>query len=236
MRSRRGPPSTESTPRSRSVPCRLPVDRSGGRGGWRVAGRSGLASHRARHGNGGISAFTSDEPLVNASIGRARQRRVRGALAAPRASGRGPIWIFFEGDWPSVFGLLRRHAAPALIAGAALLALWLWSPSFRFGPLLPAPPPARRCWLEHLEAAGRFHWRQDHGAALLLSLRDELERGSGASGPGWSRLPERERLERPSAGQRAALRARRARALRGADRRERLHRRGRALERFRAVL
>ncbi|HEU4430818.1 MAG TPA: hypothetical protein VFT98_18805, partial [Myxococcota bacterium] len=63
-------------------------------------------------------------------------------------------------------------------------------------PLLPARDAARRSWLEHLEAAGRFHWRQDRGAALLAGLRDELAREQLRKRAAWSRLPERERMER----------------------------------------
>jgi hypothetical protein len=163
---------------------------------WSVSGDGGPHLVEVAHAKGRIAALTSDEPLLNETIGDADHaefllRWVRDGRAA-----RAPVWIFFGEEWPSLLTLLRRHALPALVAGAALLLLWLWASLWRFGPALPAPDPARRRWLEHLEAAGRFHWRQDRGAVLLGALRDELARELGRKRPAWSRLPERERVER----------------------------------------
>jgi hypothetical protein len=163
---------------------------------WKIEGETGAHLVEVEHGEGVISALTSDEPFVNDTIGRVENARFVATWLRHGRDRLVPVWIFYESEWPSLFELLRRHAAPALAAGALLLALWLWRSLARFGPLLPARDSARRSWLEHLEAAGRFHWRQDRGAALLAGLREELARELARKRPAWARLPERERLER----------------------------------------
>jgi len=163
---------------------------------WSVSGDSGAHLVEVARGKGRIAALTSDEPLLNATIGDADHAEFLLRWVRDGREARAPVWIFFGEEWPSLLTLLRRHASPALLAGAALLMLWLWISLWRFGPALPAPEPARRRWLEHLEAAGRFHWRRDRGAVLLGALRDELARELARKRPAWSRLPERERLER----------------------------------------
>jgi hypothetical protein len=163
---------------------------------WTVAGSSGVHLVELRHGRGRVSAFTSDEPLLNTRIAERDNAEFAVRWLRRDAAGDGPIWIYYEEDWPSVLVLVREHAMPAAIAGAALLGVWLWSAVFRFGPVLPEPSRARRSWLEHLDAAGRFHWRQDHGRALLAAMREEVSRRARERHPGWRDLAERERLAR----------------------------------------
>jgi len=163
---------------------------------WKIEGKSGAHLVEIEHGAGVISALTSDEPFANGTIGRVENARFVASWLRHGRERLVPVWIFYQSEWPSLFELLRRHAAPALAGAAALLMLWLWRSLARFGPLLPARDAARRSWLEHLEAAGRFHWRQDRGAALLAGLREELAREQDRKRPAWSRLPERERMER----------------------------------------
>jgi hypothetical protein len=163
---------------------------------WSVSGDAGAHLVEVEHGDGRISALTSDEPFVNDSLGSADHAEFVVRWLRDGREPNVPVWIFFEEEWPSLFALLRRYAAPALVGLGALFVLWLWRSLWRFGPALPAPDPARRRWLEHLEAAGRFHWRQDRGRTLLESLRADVLRELGRKRPAWHRLPERERIEK----------------------------------------
>lgn len=161
---------------------------------WTLAGAAGVHLIEVLHGEGKLSALSGSEPLSNSKI--ASRDNAEFAVRWLRAWGNGPIWIVTAEDWPSFLVLVQRHASAAIAGCAALLLLWLWRSLFRFGPLLPAPDPARRRWLEHLEASGRFHWRQDRGRELLESLRGTVLRALERKHPSWSRAPERERLER----------------------------------------
>jgi hypothetical protein len=55
----------------------------------------------------------------------------------------------------------------------------------RFGPILPEAPLARRRWIEHLEAAGRFQWRADRGRALLAAARAAVIDRVRSRHPAW---------------------------------------------------
>jgi hypothetical protein len=203
---------------------------------WSVGGESGVHLVEVEHEAGRIAALTSDEPLVNATIGDADHAEFLVRWVRDGREARAPVWVFFDEKWPSLLTLLTRHALPALVGGTALLLLWLWRSLLRFGPALPAPDPARRRWLEHLEAAGRFHWRQDRGAVLLAALRDELARELERKRPAWSRLAERERMERLAHASALSL-DEVAHALQGAARAARSFSTAvRSLERIRAAL
>ena len=80
--------------------------------------------------------------------------------------------VFFRPERLSLWRFLTQHAAPALLAGAGLLALWLWRLAPRFGPVPADPPPARRRLLEHLRASGRYLWSQGLRGALAAAARD----------------------------------------------------------------
>ncbi|HEY0586426.1 MAG TPA: DUF4350 domain-containing protein [Pseudoduganella sp.] len=70
-----------------------------------------------------------------------------------------------------------QHARLAVLGLAALLLLWAWSASRRFGPMLPEAATARRALIEHIEASGRWLWRLPQGRALLLqAVRKSTEK------------------------------------------------------------
>ncbi len=72
---------------------------------------------------------------------------------------------------------LWQHARLVVLGLAALLLLWTWSASRRFGPLLPEAATARRALIEHIEASGRWLWRLPQGRALLLeAVRKSTEK------------------------------------------------------------
>ncbi|SFG21867.1 hypothetical protein SAMN05518865_109236 [Duganella sp. CF458] len=72
---------------------------------------------------------------------------------------------------------LWQHGRLVVLGLAALLLLWTWSVSRRFGPLLPEAASARRALIEHIEASGRWLWRLPQGRALLLeAVRKSTEK------------------------------------------------------------
>ncbi len=70
-----------------------------------------------------------------------------------------------------------QHGRLVVLGLAALLLLWTWSASRRFGPMLPEAATARRALIEHIEASGRWLWRLPQGRALLLdAVRKSTEK------------------------------------------------------------
>jgi hypothetical protein len=158
-----------------------------------AAGPAGMHLLVVEHGEGLVTALTDDWLLRNAHVGEADHAELLTRLA--RQGGRaGPVWVVTSTRWPGLWSQAVRHALPALVSGGVLLLFWAWLASRRFGPLQPEPPPERRRWFEHLEAAGRYHWRRDRGRALLASTRECVLRELARRRPELARLdaPRRE--------------------------------------------
>jgi hypothetical protein len=70
-----------------------------------------------------------------------------------------PVILMSKFKVPTLWDWLAESAWTILVAGAALLGLWLWRILPRFGPVVPEPEPGRRELREHLAAIGRYVWR-----------------------------------------------------------------------------
>lgn len=88
---------------------------------------------------------------------------------------------------------LWRHAWAFLIACGVLLLAWLWRGIWRFGPPLPDALPQRRSLLEHLQACGRFVWRNGGQEYLVASSRETALRLAARLHPVFPYLDEEER-------------------------------------------
>lgn len=104
--------------------------------------------------------------------------------------------VFFRPERLSLWGFLKDHAAPALAAGALLLALWLWSIMPRFGPVAPDAPPGRRRLLDHLRASGRYFWASGLRSRLVVAARDAALRRISRAQPDFATAPAAERARR----------------------------------------
>ena len=86
------------------------------------------------------------------------------------------LQVYFRPERLSLTGFLAKHAWAVLVAGAALLALWLWRIAPRFGTVAPDLPPSRRRLLDHLRATGRYYWSLGLRARLVVAARDAAMR------------------------------------------------------------
>ena len=97
--------------------------------------------------------------------------------------------IFIKAAALNLWGMLREHAWPALLALAVLVAAWLWGVLPRFGPVRALPRKAERRFAGHLEEAGTFLWHQKLTDSLLEAPRQAVLSASRRHG-----LREGERL------------------------------------------
>ena len=107
------------------------------------------------------------------------------AVAAQRPGG---VWLITRASAGTAWGWAWRHGWPLVIALAALGLVALWAAAPRFGPLLPDPDPARRSFLEHLDACARYQWRIAQGRPLLAAARAAFQQRLVQRHPGWAAL------------------------------------------------
>ena len=111
---------------------------------------------------------------------------------APRVE----LRLYYRPERLSLSGFLRENAAPALLAGGLLLALWIWSIVPRFGPVAPDAPPGRRRLLDHLRASGRYYWTKGLRSRLVVAARDAALRRIVRAQPDFAGAPQAERSAR----------------------------------------
>jgi len=89
-------------------------------------------------------------------------------LLASQSGANAPVLLVQHNEAVGWAAWLWQHCRPVLLGLAALLLLWTWNATRRFGPLLPATASARRALIEHIEASGRWLWKLPQGRILLL--------------------------------------------------------------------
>jgi hypothetical protein len=146
------------------------------------------------HGEGTVSAVSGLQFARNRLIGTHDNAEFfwRVLDHAPAAE----LQVYLRPERLSLWGFLKEHAAPVLLASAALIVLWLWRIAPRFGPVQPDPAPARRRLLDHLRASGRFYWAQGLRARLVIAARDAALRRITRAQPDFAQLSAAERAAR----------------------------------------
>jgi hypothetical protein len=106
------------------------------------------------------------------------------------------LQVYLRQERLSLWGFLKQHAAPVVLAAAALLLAWLWRIGPRFGPVLPDAPPARRRLLDHLRASGRYFWTKGLRSRLVVAARDAALRRISRAQPDFAAASAAERARR----------------------------------------
>lgn len=110
-------------------------------------------------------------------------------LQAPAAE----VIFFNNRSQPSLAGWLMTNAWACVAGAFALLAVWLWRASIRFGPVAPDATRERRRLLDHLRASGRFLWANGGAAQLLEAAREGCLRRITRAHPDLLAAPEAQR-------------------------------------------
>lgn len=142
------------------------------------------------HGRGRVTVVSNLAFARNISIGTADNAALTWRVVG---AGDGPVAVFNRPERLSLWRWMLRNAWPALVGAALLLGLWLAYIVPRFGPVAPDPQPVRRRLLDHLLAAGRFHWSTRRAGHLVLAARDAALRHLGRVRPDFAAATARER-------------------------------------------
>ena len=132
---------------------------------WTVADESGVFAGEFGVGSGRITAVTDLAFATNRWIGQKDHAYILTRLIdAPATAGK--IWLYYGQQFPSLFSLVWQRADFLLKALALIVLLGIWRASAPFGPRIQPEPAARKAFLEHIAASGRFLWRRQAHAAL----------------------------------------------------------------------
>jgi hypothetical protein len=154
---------------------------------WPVRATARFA--RVPYGDGEVLVLSDLRPLENAALyritttgdaetddGNRRNRdaatRLMAQLASPLLDG-DAVWILSHRGG-SLTALLWREGWPFFLGVALALLAWLLYATQRLGPPVPSPTAPRRALMEHIDAAGQFAFRNDHGLSLHAALREAV--------------------------------------------------------------
>jgi hypothetical protein len=159
-----------------------------------AAGEEGAKFVSFEHGEGTVSAVTGLQFARNGILGTHDNAEFLWHLLGLTPASE--LQVYLRPERLSLWGFLKEHAAPVLVAAAALLALWLWRIGPRFGPVQPDAPLARRRLLDHLRASGRYYWASGLRAQLVSAARDAALRRITRAQPDFALSPPAARAAR----------------------------------------
>lgn len=144
-----------------------------------------------RHGAGHVTMIAGLSWLFdNRHIGRFDHAELLWTLVETYQPERsGPLTLMARLATPTLWEWLAESAWTAVLALAALLALWLWAVLPRFGPARPEPEAARRQLGEHLAAVGRYVWRAGGLEHWLETARESFRARLALRHPALLALP-----------------------------------------------
>ncbi|MEO1574079.1 MAG: DUF4350 domain-containing protein [Pseudomonadota bacterium] len=138
-----------------------------------VHDQHGVFAAQLRYNEGRVTAVADLQFTYNYLIKDRDHAFVFTQLLDPVAQS-GPVWLLTGAEFPSLWLLLKERISPVMLAGIATLIMSLWWAAQRFGPMIPAPATARKAFVEHVHATGRFLWRHGRDEGLLDETRHAL--------------------------------------------------------------
>ena len=147
----------------------------------------GLQLLQLERGKGLVTVAADLAFAENHAIGRAQHAEFLWRIVRSGPEAR-EFLVFHRLERPSLTQWLVEHALAVILAGAALLAFWLWHIGPRFGPIAADAPPSRRRLLDHLRASGRFYWRHQGRERLVKAAREACLARLARAQPGFASL------------------------------------------------
>lgn len=137
---------------------------------WGDSDGDGLVYARLRYGAGAVDVLADFDFMRNADLRALPHALLTRQLLAPNW-GAGTVHLVYAASVPPLW--LQILTRGWMAWGPLLLALlaWLWMRTQRLGPVLPAPPVARRALLEHVSASGEHLVRYGHAPLLYDAVR-----------------------------------------------------------------
>jgi len=158
-----------------------------------VESEYGLHLVEVQEGKGFVTALTDNVFMFNENIGELDHAeialRLFGLQAKQRAGaqlgGGLPVWFVTRDEPAPPYLTIWEHTWTLFVGVGALILAWVLMASQRFGPPIWLDRSVRRSLMEHVEASGRFLWRQGSRGRLVAVERRALLERVRARHPAW---------------------------------------------------
>jgi hypothetical protein len=158
---------------------------------WALATGGHTIAMRVRVGAGTVTVHDFTGVMQNGRL--ARADHAAAVVSTLQLHPKQVVWVVDDESQPVVAVWLWEHARPAILLGAAALALWLWRRAVRFGPRVAEAERARRSIGEQVAGIAGF-LRRHEPAALQRASRRALEELARRSITDYETLEEAERV------------------------------------------
>jgi hypothetical protein len=128
-----------------------------------------LISVSVVQGEGRVSIVSDAGWFTNQKIGEHDHAALLMAVVADDLPSR--IILVTRAGQASLGSLILQHGWMVLLSALVLLRGWVAYAAPRCGPMEPVQSTTRRSLLEHIQAAGAYHWRHGHTETLLAPAR-----------------------------------------------------------------
>lgn len=160
-----------------------------GNAAWAISDRSGTRLLHYQQGQGAITVLSELRLFQNRRLARHDHANLLWQLVQLNDNtGAGTVWLQYAPQVASLLELLWRNAWMPLLGLTLTLIAILWAANRRLGPKLLSRSEARRSLLEHIQASGRFLWRQKDRATLLSAVRQRTQQALRRRHPHWRTL------------------------------------------------
>lgn len=159
---------------------------------WTVADEDGVFAGQLAYEQGLLTVVSDLSLANNFWIGKSDHAYILTRLIGD-PSDSGKVWLYYGQQFPSLASLIWQKADFLIKAGLIVLVLVLWRASGKFGPDIPRPSLARKAFLEHIAANGRFLWRKQQQAVLVSKTQESFLREFERRHPGSRHLSDSQR-------------------------------------------
>lgn len=164
---------------------------------WSVTSNTKLHALQMKFGQGLVTLLSDTKMFRNEFIDDYDHAAFLFSLSNDQAqvSNDSVFYYSLSEDQLSLISWLWLKANPLMVSMFILTTVVLWMMMLRFGPIINVHEPVRKRFLDHIIAAGNYHWRQGHYNRLINNVRKQLSEKIQRSYPEWRNISREQQLK-----------------------------------------
>ena len=105
------------------------------------------------------------------------------------------VWLIHSDETANLLEIIWKKFWALVISLIVLFVIWILRVSRRFGPVITKETDDRRDLMEHIDASGRFYWKQHDSNGLLKSTRSAAQQLLAKRIPGWHAMEHSDQIK-----------------------------------------